>query len=64
MDYEYVLRTPAGDRSYLHNDAPRLIESQVVTLPSGDRFEVTKIVEQPDEQGGGGVVEAHADRTR
>jgi hypothetical protein len=65
MRHEYILRTPDGDRPYVHGEGQaRLIEKQVVTLPSSERFTVTKIVEQPDEHGRGGVVEARADRSR
>jgi hypothetical protein len=58
MGYEYILRTPDGDRAYVHGDGQRrLVEDEVVTLPSGEQFTVTKVVEQPG-VGKAGVVEA------
>ena len=57
MGYEYVLWTSGGDRAYVHGDGPPLIDGQVITFPGGERFTVTKIVEQPG-VGKAGVVEA------
>jgi hypothetical protein len=65
MGDEYIVRTPDGDRPYVHGDGwPRLIEKQVVTLPNGEQVTVAKVVKQPDRDGKGGVVEARADRSR
>jgi hypothetical protein len=58
MSHEYVLQTPDGDRAYVHGDGRlRLIENEVVTLPSGERFTVTKVLDQPG-VGKAGVVKA------
>jgi hypothetical protein len=60
MGHEYVLWTPGGDRVYVHDDGPPLIDGQVITLPTGERFTMTKIVEQPG-VGKAGVAEAKPD---
>jgi hypothetical protein len=47
MRHEYTLRTPDGDRPYVHGEGERrLVKDEVVTLPSGERFAVTRIVEE------------------
>jgi hypothetical protein len=60
MGYEYVLWTSGGDRAFVYDDGPPLIDGQVITLPTGERFTVTKIVEQPG-VGKAGVAEAKPD---
>jgi hypothetical protein len=54
------LDASGGDRAYVHGDGPPLIDGQVITLPTGERFTVTKIVEQPG-VGKAGVAEAKPD---
>ena len=41
-----------------------MVKDEVITLPNGEPFAVTRIVKQPDGQGRGGVVDVHANRTR
>jgi hypothetical protein len=42
MLYEYVVRTPDGDRPHSYEDGQRLDVGVIVRLTSGEQFTVTK----------------------
>ena len=46
MLYEYVVRTPDGDRPHSYEDGQPLDVGVIVRLTSGEQFTVTKVLER------------------